>query len=130
MSNLNGSTLVPGLIATDADGTITNYTIETIPPVTQGTLTYCSNGTEPCTGTVTALTAGTVLTAAQMGTLKFDPTAGYVGDVIFNYHATDNSSLLSNSTTYTIPVTGLPPLSIDVVAPKMLNINASTLYLH
>jgi hypothetical protein len=127
MPNLNGPTLVPGLIATDADGTITNYTIESIPPVTQGTITYCSNGTEPCTGTVTPIAAGTVLTAAQMVTLKFDPTAGYVGDVIFNYHATDNSSLLSNSTTYTIPVTGVPPLSKDVIAPKLLNINAATL---
>jgi uncharacterized repeat protein (TIGR01451 family) len=126
MSNLNSSTAVPGLIATDADGTITNYTVETIPPASQGSLTYCSNGTAPCTGTVIAITPGTVLTAAQMGTLKFAPTAGYVGDVIFNYHATDNSSLLSNSTTYTIPVTGFPPLSKDIIAPKLLNSSSAT----
>ena len=126
MSNLNGPTLVPGLTATDADGTISNYTIENIPPATQGILTYCSNGTEPCTGTVTALAAGTVLSAGQMATLKFDPTTGFTGDVVFNYHATDNSSLLSNSTTYSITVTGLPPLTKDVVAPKMLNLNGPT----
>jgi large repetitive protein len=126
MSHNNGATLIPGLIAADADGTIANYTIESIPAAAQGVLSYCSNGTEPCTGTVTAITAGTVLTPAQMATLKFDPAVGYTGNVVFNYHATDNSGLLSNSTTYTVPVSGMPPVSNNVLAAKMFNSNGPT----
>ena len=126
ISHNNGATLIPGLVAADADGTIANYTIENIPPVSQGVLSYCSNGTEPCTGTVTSITAGTVLTPAQMATLKFAPAAGYTGNVVFNYHATDNSGIISNSATYTIPVSGLFPLSNNVLAPKILNSNGPT----
>ncbi len=126
MPQNNGATAIPGLVSSDADGSIANYTIETVPPASQGTLTYCSNGTSPCTGTVTTLTAGTVLSAIQMATLKFTPSGSYQGNVIFNYHAIDNSGLLSNSTTYTIPVTGQPPVSQDVLAPKMNNSNGPT----
>ena len=120
MSQTNGPTAIPGLVATDADGTIANYTIETIPTSTQGILYYDNAGTQ------TAVTAGQVLTPAQMATLTFDPAPGYQGNVIFNYHATDNSALISNATTYTIPVTGLPPVSKNVVAPKMPNTNGAT----
>ena len=126
MSHNNVATLIPGLIASDADGTIANYTIENIPPAAQGILSYCSNGTEPCTGTVTTIIAGTVLTPAQMATLKFDPAVGYTGNVLFNYHATDNSGLISNSSSYTIPVSNLSPVSNNVEAPKMLNILGPT----
>ena len=120
MSQTNGATAIPGLVATDADGTIANYTIETIPTSTQGILYYDNAGTQ------TAVTAGQVLTPAQIGTLTFDPAPGYQGNVIFNYHATDNSALISNATTYTIPVTGLPPVSKNIVAPKMSNANGAT----
>lgn len=126
MSHNNVATLIPGLIAVDADGTISNYTIESIPSADQGVLSYCSNGTEPCTGTVTAILAGTILSPAQMATLKFDPAVGYTGNVVFNYHATDNSGLISNSTTYTIPVSGTLPVSNNVLAPKMFNTNGPT----
>ena len=126
ISHNNGATLIPALAATDADGTIANYTIETIPSATQGVLSYCSNGTEPCTGTITAITEGTVLTAAQMATLKFDPAVGFIGNVVFDYHATDNSGILSNTTSYTIPISGFPPSSNNLLAPKMNNANGPT----
>ncbi len=126
MSHNNAATLIPGLIATDADGTIANYTIETIPTATQGVLSYCSNGTEPCTGTITTITAGTILTVAQMATLKFDPAVDYTGNVVFDYHATDNSGLISNASSYTIPVSGVPPSSTNILAPKMNNSNGPT----
>jgi large repetitive protein len=126
MSHNNGATLIPGLVATDADGTIANYTIETIPTAAQGILSYCSNGTEPCTGTVTTITAGTILTPAQIATLKFDPAVGYTGNVVFDYHATDNSGMFSNTTSYTIPVLGVPPASNNVLAPRMNNANGPT----
>ena len=57
--------------------------------------------------------------------MRFDPSGTYSGNVVFNYHATDNSGLLSNSTTYTIPVTGLPPISTNVTQ-TMLNTNGAT----
>jgi Secretion system C-terminal sorting domain len=116
MPQTNGATAIPTLIGSDADGTIASYTIETIPPASQGVLLL--NGTP--------ITSGQILTPLQITQLQFDPTGSYNGNVVFNYHATDNAGLLSNSTTYTIPVSGLPPISNDVLAPKMNNANGPT----
>ena len=140
MPQTSGPTSILGLISTDADGTIASYFIEKLPPVSQGVLSLLCPPTligATCTGSgyqdlTDAILAnypngGIPLTATQMGAMKFDPAGSYSGNVVFNYHATDNSGLLSNSTTYTIPVTGLPPVSINVVATKMLNTNGSTL---
>jgi uncharacterized repeat protein (TIGR01451 family) len=96
------------LQATDADGnaTIITYTITSIPTAgTQGTLYYNSSGS-----TYTAVAAGQALTATQATTLRFTPAAGYVGNVFFNYTATDNGNgtpanmLSSNTARYTIQV--------------------------
>jgi hypothetical protein len=111
MPHTNGATAIPSLIATDADGTVSNYTIEILPPASQGVLSV--NGTPA--------TAGQVITPAQISQLQFDPAPGYTGNAVFNYHATDNSGAESNSTTYTIPISGLPPASTDIIAPKVLN---------
>jgi hypothetical protein len=117
MPHSNGATAIPSLIASDADGTISSYTIEFLPPATKGVLLV--NGVPA--------TAGQVITPAQISQLQFDPAPGYTGSVVFNYHATDNAGLHSNSTSYTIPVTGLPPVSIDIIASKMLNSAGATL---
>ena len=61
-----------------------------------------------------------------MNAMRFDPAGTYSGNVVFNYHTTDNSGLLSNSTTYTIPVTGQPPISTNV-SQTMPNSNGPTL---
>ena len=126
MANSNGPTLIKALNSSDADGTIASYNVTSIPPPAQGVLSYCSNGTEPCTGTVTAVTATTNLTAAQMATLKFDPTAGFVGNATFSYNATDNSGNISNTANYTIPVAAVasnsvPPLADNVSSQSMNN---------
>ena len=138
MSQANTATAIPGLISTDADGTIAGYSIENLPPASQGVLSIPCPVTltgATCTGGFQNLTAavlanyprtGIPLTATQMAGLRFDPASGYSGSVIFNYHATDNSGLISNSTSYTIPVTDLPPVSNNILAPKMLNTNAAT----
>ncbi len=138
MSQANGPTPIPALIATDADNTIATYTLETVPDASQGVLSIPCPATPAgatCSGTGFAdLTAavllanpqGIVLTPVQMAAMRFDPAPGYQGNVIFNYHATDASNLLSNATTYTIPVTGVPPVSKNIVAPKMQNSNAAT----
>ncbi|MBK6385104.1 MAG: T9SS type A sorting domain-containing protein [Chitinophagaceae bacterium] len=138
MPQTNGPTTIPGLIAADADGTIASYQIESLPLTSQGVLSVpcpptltgatCTGGFQDLTAAVLAnyITGGIPLTPTQMAGMRFDPAPGYQGEVIFNYHATDNSGIISNSTTYTIPVTGLPPLSNDVVAPKMFNTNGPT----
>ena len=138
MPQTNGPTTIPGLIATDADGTIASYSIESLPPVSQGVLSIpcpptligatCTGGFQNLTSTILANypTGGIPLTPAQMAAMRFDPAGGYSGDVVFNYHATDNSGLISNSATYIIPVSGLPPISANVLAPKMLNSNGPT----
>ena len=98
IKNINGATAISGLSGTD-DETISSYTIVTIPASTKGTVTY-NNGTS-----YVAVTAGQVLTPAQAASLKFTPFAGYTGNAIFTYTATDNRGLVSNTSNFTIPVT-------------------------
>ena len=116
MPNTNAATGIPVLSGSDADGSVVSYTIETLPLATQSVLSL--NGT--------AITAGQILTPAQLSQLQFDPAATYQGDVIFNYHVTDNSGLKSNSTTYTIPVTNNPPMAQNVTASKRSNTSGTT----
>ena len=140
MPQTNGAIAIPGLVSSDADGTIASYQIETLPPTTQGVISVpcpvtligatCSPGNfQDLTAAVLANypSTGIPLTATQMAGMRFDPSGSFSGNVVFNYHATDNSGLISNSTTYTIPVTGQPPVSYDTAAPKMLNANGPTL---
>lgn len=126
MPNTNGGTLLPNLTSRDADGTIMSYTIDTIPTAAQGILTYCDNGTEPCTGVVTTVVAGTVLTPARMLTLKFDPAATFVGRASFSYSATDNNTLKSNVANYSIPVTNVAPVANPITTTPMSNTNGQT----
>lgn len=126
MPQTNGPTLIPALVASDPDGTISTYEILTIPPASEGELTYCSNGTEPCTGTVTVITAGTVLTPAQINTLKFDPSPTFSGIAAFTFNATDNSGSVSNTATYKLPVVARPPIANNIMVPAMPNTNGPT----
>ena len=123
----NGATAIPGLLASDPDGTIASYTIATFPPAAQGVLSYCSNGTAPCTGTVINISSNNVvLTPAQMATLKFDPAPNFAGNASFTFAATDNSGNLSNLATYTLPITALPPVSNNIMENSMVNTNGPT----
>jgi Bacterial Ig domain/Secretion system C-terminal sorting domain len=115
----NGATLIPSLVATDPDGTIATYTIATIPLATEGVLTYCSNGTEPCTGTITTITVNTVLTPVQMLSLKFSPTKTFAGIAQFTFTATDNTGNSSNVATYQLPVVANPPIANNIVNTSM-----------
>jgi hypothetical protein len=133
-----GPAVIPNMVASDPDGTIAFYNIETVPPVSQGVLSVpcpptftgatCTGGFQDLTAAVLANypNGGIPLTPTQMAGLRFDPAGSYSGNVVFNYHATDNSGLYSNSTTYIIPVTGLPPVSSDITAPKLLNTGVAT----
>lgn len=133
-----GGTAIPAMIASDVDGTIAIYNVESLPSASQGILSVpcpptftgatCTGGYQDLTPTVLAAysTGGIPLTPTQMSGLKFTPSASYNGNIVFNYHVVDNSGMISNSTTYTIPVSGLPPVSFDVIAPKMLNSSSAT----
>ncbi|TVT40375.1 hypothetical protein FNT36_12910 [Hymenobacter setariae] len=83
--------LISPLNATDADGTISKYTLVSLPDPTQGVL-YLSNGTRASVGDVPA------------NGLYFAPFAGYVGNATFTFQAVDNGSAVSNIALYTIPV--------------------------
>lgn len=135
MKNTNGPTDLPSLIAADADGSVSNYTVSSIPSSTQGVLSYCSNGTEPCTGVVTTISGSTVLTAAQMATLKLDPDPAFTGTYTFDYIATDNNGNTSNTSKFNVPVIApptssipgnLPPVATNIVAQNINNTAGAT----
>jgi len=109
-----GNTLISPLIGTDPDGVVVSYQLLSIPSASTGVLSYCTTGNYPCTGTLTPVVVNQVLTPAQALTLQFDPAAGNNAPASFTYNATDNSSLLSNTSTYTIPIINLPPTAVTV----------------
>ncbi|MBL0355993.1 MAG: T9SS type A sorting domain-containing protein [Chitinophagaceae bacterium] len=102
--------------ASAASGIIASYTIQSIPSENEGVLYVCDNGN------CTPVTAGQVLTAAQIFMLSFQPNPGYTGDVVFNYFATDTYNQASNVATYTIPVSGQNP---GVLPVTMLSFTSS-----
>lgn len=119
---------IPSLLAADADGSVVSYTVSSLPPASSGTLSYCSTGTDTCTGVrlTIPVSGSTTLSPAQMSTLKFHPVLGATGDYVFNYTATDNNGLVSNTSTYTIPVVTLvggnfPPVATNITAQNINN---------
>ncbi|MEG5096676.1 hypothetical protein QUB31_30850, partial [Microcoleus sp. B13-B4] len=85
----NSSQLVTGLGGSDPDGSIVSYTINTLPPADQAVL-YLG---DPANGGV-PVTAGQVLTPAQLQQLFFFTTGNFTG-TNFTYSATDNSGATS-----------------------------------
>ena len=115
MPNTTNNIFIPHLISGDADGKVDSFYIYNIPDASLGILNYCSNATDPCTIAVTPISTSTVLTPAQMLTLKFDPDPSYSGDYIFEYQSIDNNGNLSNISTYTIPIVELPSIFLPPV---------------
>ncbi|MFT3934482.1 MAG: T9SS type A sorting domain-containing protein [Chitinophagaceae bacterium] len=126
INNTASSVLLPNFASHATTGTISSYKVESIPSASQGSLTYCSNGTEPCTGTVTAVTAGLVLSAANMATLKFTPLNSFAGTASFTYSATDNAGAKSNIANYSIPVVDMAPVANPITTYPMTNTFAQT----
>lgn len=111
--------LVTGIVpfkASAASGNIANYTIQSIPTVSEGVLYVCTNGN------CAAVTAGQVITPSQIFMLSFQPNPVFTGDVVFNYFATDSYNQVSNVATYTIPVSGQNPGLLPVT---ILSFNGS-----
>ena len=113
------------LRATDVDGSIASFTVTALPDPAQGLLYYNTTGS-----TYALLPTGQVLTPAQAASLRFDPTAGYVGNAFFYFQATDNgngtpaNALSSNVARYTIPV-GRDNASVYTKTPVKTNTNTN-----
>ena len=105
-----GATPINALTATDTDGTISSYTVSTLP----------SHGTLYVGGV--AVTAGQVLTPAQVATLTYDPDGTFTGNDTFTFTATDNLGAV-DSTPATI---NLPIASIDAVNDTPAVVNGTT----
>ncbi|MDQ2096404.1 MAG: DUF4347 domain-containing protein [Tychonema bourrellyi B0820] len=86
----NSTTPVTGLSATDPDGTIAFFTINTLPPAAQGTLFLG----DPALGGGVAVTVGQTITPERIGQLFFQATANFTGGT-FTYSATDNNGATS-----------------------------------
>ncbi|MFT3681798.1 MAG: T9SS type A sorting domain-containing protein [Ferruginibacter sp.] len=112
---VQASPILP-FIATAFNSTIASYTVQTIPPVTQGVLYVTVNGAE------IPITIGMVLTPEQINSMSFVPYPSFTGNVLFTYSATDSNNLLSNIANYTIPVIAQPSTILPV---NLLNFTAS-----
>ena len=127
MANTLGAVNILNLSGVDAAGNaINNFVITSLPSANQGVL-YMADG-------VTAITLNQALTLEEANGLRFDPTAGYVGNVTFTYVAVDANTIRSNPATVTIPLVsarnqsiivhddvgiatgGANPITIDVLA--------------
>ncbi|MBO2012247.1 T9SS type A sorting domain-containing protein [Hymenobacter negativus] len=82
----------------NALSTTAAFTLVSVPTAAQGVLSY-NNG-----ASYVAATAGQTLTATQAASLRFQPTAGYVGNAAFSYLTTDNAGNQSMAVNYSIPV--------------------------
>jgi len=92
--NTANALAISPLFATDPDGNISNYFIQSLP--TSGTLYY--NG-----AAITSITGGGYQ-VPNPALLSFDPANTFAGNVFFTYTATDNNGVVSNTALYTIPV--------------------------
>lgn len=112
----NGPTTINAFSATDADGTVANYRITTIPLASQGILSL--NGVP--------IMEGQLLTPAQAALLQFDPAPTFSGNAIFTYTAIDNlGGVDATPATFTIPVTNLPPIADDKISQLITNGNGT-----
>ncbi|MGF1492721.1 MAG: Ig-like domain-containing protein [Microcoleaceae cyanobacterium] len=100
---------IPPLTATDIDGMIVSFGIEQLP--SQGTLFLA--GTP-----VTTIDQVQNLSAAEAATLSFGADTNFVGDVVFNYTATDNENGIGTAP-ITIPVFQATS-PVDIIIPPLL----------
>ncbi|GAA4347910.1 hypothetical protein GCM10023185_03300 [Hymenobacter saemangeumensis] len=112
IGNTAVATLISPLSATDANGTVVSYTIQSLPPASQGVLFV--NGVVLNTTNF----PGLVLSPAQAAQLQFDPAATFVGNATFTYTATDNQGAVSNVALYTIPVGNDTPAEYTLLPPS------------
>ena len=83
-----------GSLTSQVDGTVASYSFTSVPTAAQGTL-FLGN---------TAVTTGTVITAAQASQLTFTPAAGSSGTFNVSYTVKDDGGQVSPTATYAITV--------------------------
>ncbi|OQW95282.1 MAG: hypothetical protein BWK79_02950, partial [Beggiatoa sp. IS2] len=112
----NDPAQLPALSATD-DGTVTSYTITTLPAPSSGIL-YLG---DPANGGV-PVTVGQVFTPEQAANLFFQPQPGFIGTAEFTFTAKDNTGAVSEPTIVSIPVATTdnpsvpqPPVTLTVI---------------
>ncbi|MGB3403757.1 MAG: Ig-like domain-containing protein [Microcoleaceae cyanobacterium] len=91
--------LTPAPSGTDSDGTIASFTINQLPPATEGVLSVGG----------TAVTANQTLTPAEVATLTFTPNPNFTGISVFSYSVTDDDGAVSAPAQYQIPVRRTTP---------------------
>lgn len=109
----SSSTNLAALSATDADGTVASFTLTSLPPAAQGTL-FVNN---------VAAVLNQVITPVQAGQLKFTAAATFSG-TSFNFTATDNFNVASNTATITLSLSP-PPVANPLTVPAIVVGNAS-----
>ncbi len=115
LSNALGQTGVASLVGTDADGSVSSFTITVLPSAASGILYYTTGLT------TVAVTVGMSIPYANRANLLFDPAAGFSGNAVVSYTATDNQGAVSlGAATLTIPVTA-PPVANNVTNALILN---------
>jgi len=107
---------IASLIGTDADADLDHFVISAIPAPTEGVLQLC-----PTSGTCTDVTVGQSIATSAISQLKFIPASGYQGLASISYYAVDAKYHISNISDAKIQVTNVPPVAVDIAAPKQLN---------
>ena len=110
---------ITNLSGTDAEGNaVEKFVITSLPSAEQGVL-YMADGK-------TLVTVNQELSLEEANGLKFDPKAGFVGDVVFNYTSVDSKGLKGKEASVTIPVVTehkgeVKPISDNRVNPEVSN---------
>ena len=92
----------------DPDGSVVSFTINSIPPPSEGALLF--NGSPVFIGQTIAI--------ADIGMLSFTPSGSFVGNVTFTYSAKDNDGAVdATPATFTIPIANTPPVAVNITHP-------------
>jgi large repetitive protein len=120
LANAGPTTLATGLAATDADGTVALFKVNSLPPASEGVL-YYADGVTP------VLLTDPPITPAVAAGLKFDPSGTFVGNSSFVFLAIDNAGIASlTPATYTIPVVNTPPVATGLTNATQTNPTGTT----
>ncbi|TAF56802.1 MAG: DUF4347 domain-containing protein [Oscillatoriales cyanobacterium] len=113
----NSAARIANLGGTDTDGTVVSFTIDTLPPANEGVLFLG----DPANGGV-AVTAGQVLTPAQISQLFFRSTGTFTG-ANFTYSTTDDAGARSPAATVALipPQFKEPPVPVNTNSPVAPN---------